>query len=137
MVPGMCAQHKCGQTDPSGRSEGCCVDSRTRPIYIHSGGGVKPPSLVLLGVDQVSVVGPRTQAVGAEHYGDEVALRFRGSVMGMPAQRGSGLCSIEVDETGVKMRTALRRFNRAWERGNQLRRGLDTRVVDELLFRRR
>jgi hypothetical protein len=29
--------------------------------------------------------------------------------MRMPTQRGSGLCSIEVDETGVKMRTALRR----------------------------
>ena len=29
--------------------------------------------------------------------------------MGMPSQRGSGLGSIEVDEAGVKLRTALRR----------------------------
>ena len=38
-----------------------------------------------------------------------VALRFRGSVMGMPAQRGSGLGSIEVRADGVTLRTALRR----------------------------
>jgi hypothetical protein len=38
-------------------ARGCCVDSGTRAIYIHSGGGVKPPSLVLLGMDQVVETG--------------------------------------------------------------------------------
>ena len=38
-----------------------------------------------------------------------VASRFRGSVMGSSSQRGNGLGSIEVDETGVTLRTALRR----------------------------
>ena len=35
--------------------------------------------------------------------------RFRGSVMGMAWQRGSGLGSIEVRVDGVTLRTALRR----------------------------
>ena len=38
-----------------------------------------------------------------------VAQRFRGSVMGMPAQRGSGLGSIEVRADGVTLRTAFQR----------------------------
>jgi hypothetical protein len=38
-----------------------------------------------------------------------VARRFRGSVMVMAAQRGSGLGSIEVRADGVTLRTAFRR----------------------------
>lgn len=37
-----------------------------------------------------------------------MALRFRGSVVALRGQRGDGLCSIEVDETGVKMRALMR-----------------------------